>query len=249
MPTTPHLEPVVQDGSHPPYLLARDALSRAIATGVLAAGRRLPSERFLAEQLAVSRVTLRRALTQLQEHGLIESSARRGWRVRPVSFTHAPDTPGPGFADLNQALGFTVTATTLVCRVRPARSEEAEQLEVATGTALFELRRVRFLDGEPVCVTHDLVPHELAPGLEDEDFSTASLFGLLRERGNAAAGARYTARAALVGEEEAPLLGLTPPAAVLHTTRLSLQGDDATPLAWSREVYRSDRYELRLKLD
>ncbi|MER7760533.1 GntR family transcriptional regulator [Streptomyces sp. NPDC097619] len=244
----PTFRPVVADGAHPPYVLVRDALSHAIAAGTLPAGARLPSERYLCRELAVSRVTLRRALKELQELGVIESSARRGWQVRTLAFSHAAgDSMVRGFTAVNHGLGRAVTARVLEARTRPARSEEAGLLEVPTRAALFELRRVRFLDGLPVCLTHDLVPLETVPDIQDADFGTASLFALLAAAGQAPVTARYRARAALSTPETEGPLELTPPAAVLHTVRTSL-GAGGRPVAHTEEIYRADRYELRLTL-
>ncbi|MFE0102306.1 GntR family transcriptional regulator [Streptomyces sp. NPDC059009] len=247
-PGAPRFDPVPADGAQPPYLLAKQSLAHAIATGALAPGQRLPSERYLCEQLAVSRVTLRRTLTALKEEGLVDSSPRRGWRVADVGFTHAADASAlAGFADVNRRLGRAVTARVLLARTRKARSEEAERLQLPTGTAVFELHRLRSLDGLPVCVSHDLVPAAVAPALADADFTSASLFALLVAAGHAPATAQYTARAALATAQERRHLDLSAPAPVLHTTRLSHDADGA-PCADSRETYRADRYELRVTL-
>ncbi|MCY0934172.1 GntR family transcriptional regulator [Streptomyces sp. H34-S4] len=175
--------PVVPDGAQPPYVLAKQALAHAIAAGALAPEQRLPSERYLCEQLGISRSTLRHTLKELGEEGLVESSERRGRRVRRVGFGHSTDTAAlTGFAGLNRSLGRAVTARVLGARTRPAGSEEAERLQIATRAELFELRRVRFLDGLPVCVSHDLVPLAVAPAVTGADFTTASLFGLAADR-------------------------------------------------------------------
>ncbi|GAA4102106.1 GntR family transcriptional regulator [Streptomyces hundungensis] len=246
----PAFAPVSPNGAQPPYVLAQQALAHAIAAGILGPDQRLPSERHLCEQLGISRSTLRRTLKALEEDGLVESSERRGWRVRRVGFSRAVDGATlADFGEVNRDLGRTVTARVLAARTRPATSQEADRLQVATKDEVFELRRVRFLDGLPVCVTHDLVPLAVAPAVTEADFTTASLFGILAGAGHIPAGARYTARAALADAEHKRLLDLEPRAAapVLTTSRLSLD-TDGVPCADTRETYRADRYEVRLTL-
>ncbi|WP_327302185.1 GntR family transcriptional regulator [Streptomyces sp. NBC_01298] len=248
MPVEPAFSPVAPDGAQPPYVLAKQALAHAIAAGALAPEQRLPSERYLCEQLGISRTTLRRTLKELAEDGLVESSERRGWRVKRVGFSHSADSSAlDGFGEVNRRLGRAVTARVLARRTRAATSREAEPLQVPTGAALFELRRVRLLDGLPVCVTHDLVPLAVAPAVAGADFTTASLFGLLAAAGHVPVGARYTARAALADAEQKRLLDLSGPSPVLNTRRLSLDSA-GLPCAYSRETYRADRYEVRLTL-
>ncbi|AWZ08163.1 MULTISPECIES: GntR family transcriptional regulator [unclassified Streptomyces] len=248
MPVEPVFTHVSSGGGQPPYVLAQQALAHAIAAGALAPDQRLPSERHLCEQLGISRSTLRRTLKALEEDGLVESSERRGWRVRRVGFSHSADTAAlAGFGGVNRSLGRAVTARVLGARTRPAASEEAERLRITTGAELFELRRLRFLDGLPVCVTHDLVPLAVAPAVAGADFTTASLFGVLAAAGHVPVGARYTARAALADAEQERLLDLSGPSAVLNTRRLSLDAEGA-PCADTRETYRGDRHEVRLTL-
>ncbi|MFF3014901.1 GntR family transcriptional regulator [Streptomyces sp. NPDC057939] len=248
MSVEPVFHPVPPNGAHPPYVLAKQALAHAIAAGALAPEQRLPSERHLCEQLGISRSTLRRTLKALEEDGLVESSERRGWHVRHVGFSRSADTAAlAGFGPTNRSLGFAVTARVLLARTRPAASAEAERLRLATKDPLFELRRLRFLDGAPVCVTHDLVPLAVAPAVTGADFTTASLFGILAAAGHVPVGARYTARAALADAEQKRLLGLSGAAPVLNTRRLSLDAD-GIPCADTREGYRADRYEVRLTL-
>ncbi|MEU6120406.1 GntR family transcriptional regulator [Streptomyces sp. NPDC047123] len=248
MPGPPRLDPVAADGAQPPYVLAQQSLAHAIATGSLAPGQRLPSERYLCEQLGISRGTLRRTLTGLRQQGLVESSPRRGWEVTQVGFTHSADSAALiSFTDVNRRLGRTVASRVLRARTRRATSAEAESLGLDTGAPLFELRRVRFLDGLPICLSHDLIPASLAPGIDRQDFTTASLLGFLAGSGHAPTRARYTARAAFADDEEAAHLDLTAPAPVLRTTRLSYDAA-GTACADNRETYRADRHELRLTL-
>ena len=69
------------------YETCADVLSREIAQGVLKPGQRLASERALATTLGFTRLTVRRALQELAERGLLEPDERRGWQVcgGPVS--------------------------------------------------------------------------------------------------------------------------------------------------------------------
>jgi DNA-binding FadR family transcriptional regulator len=71
----------------PTHAIVADAIRRRIALGSLAAGDRLPTEREFADQLGVSRMTLRAAIRILNEEGLLITSRGRsgGTRVAPPS--------------------------------------------------------------------------------------------------------------------------------------------------------------------
>ena len=55
-----------------------------------------------------------------------------------------------------------------------------EQLGLAPGAALFELERLRLMDNVQILIDCTRVPLTLAPELEEVDFSTASLYAVLR---------------------------------------------------------------------
>ncbi len=67
------------------------ALRRAILSGALRAGQKLPPERRLAEQFGVNRLTLRSALAQLLAHGLVTVKQGSGYTVADVARVGGPD--------------------------------------------------------------------------------------------------------------------------------------------------------------
>lgn len=69
---------VDSDDPRPPYLQVADGLRHAIQTGELAAGRKLPSGRELAEQWGVALMTLQKAVDLLRSEGLVYSQQGRG---------------------------------------------------------------------------------------------------------------------------------------------------------------------------
>ncbi|MCL2553441.1 MAG: GntR family transcriptional regulator, partial [Actinomycetia bacterium] len=151
---TPSADPAP---SLPRGLLADDALPlyAQVATRLWAdlaahgaqVGDRLPSERTLATRYAVSRVTLRAALTELSARGMVESAAARGWFVTRHAAVPAPapaevetpDTAGrrahavEGFADYAAKHGLTTSSRVLHSTVRPATVSEAERLRIGPG--------------------------------------------------------------------------------------------------------------------
>src|SRR5690606_34370983 len=64
------------------YVKVADQLTRLIVEGVFAVGGRLPSERDLADQLKVSRPTIREAMIALELSGIIEIRTGSGIYVR-----------------------------------------------------------------------------------------------------------------------------------------------------------------------
>ena len=76
-----------------------ERLGRAIKLGLLAPGERLPPERRLAEQLELSRSTVREALRLLYDAGYLE--ARRGRRGGVFVAQQLPTGPAPGMLALD----------------------------------------------------------------------------------------------------------------------------------------------------
>src|SRR5690349_20113791 len=101
-------------------------LASRIADERLPRGTQLPTERELSEELAVSRVTVRRALAALRAAGAVESFQGRG------TFVTAPRVGEPpnalmSFSQLAASGGLCATANVLRQAVRPATIEEGER--------------------------------------------------------------------------------------------------------------------------
>lgn len=217
-----------------------------IARRDLEPGQRLPPERTLATQLRVSRVTVRRALRELAEAGLIDSAAGRGSFVSGGPLAEPPNAL-MGFSELGAARGLTPTARVLAARVRPATFDEAGLFGVAPGADIFDLRRLRLLDGVATAVDGSRVPLVRAPGLADVDFSTASLYATLDSLGVGPVRADYTVRAAAAGGEEAALLGLEAGAPMLVTETLAYDGEGRL-VELGTTAYPGDRYRFNATL-
>ncbi|MFE2749347.1 GntR family transcriptional regulator [Streptomyces scopuliridis] len=222
-------------------------LSDALRRGVYPVGGRLPGERDLAMTLGVSRSTLRLALGRLAEENRLERSSQRGWFVRRNVVGEPPSTL-QSFSEMARSRGLRPQSTVLHCRARPAAFEEARQLAIAPASRVLELRRLRSLDGVPVCVDSSVVVLALAPGLAEVDLTDRSLYETLeQDYGLRIAHSSYTVHAAAADEATAELLDIEPGDPVLIGEELTYS-DDGSPVLTGRMVYRSDAYRFQADL-
>lgn len=221
------------------------AIAAQVTSGALPPGTRLPAERELCARFAVSRVTVRRALGELRERGLIDVEEARGW------FVAQPALGEPNalmsFSEMAEERGLTPASTVVRAATRPATAEEAEELRIAPGAALFDLERVRRLDGVPVALEQSRVPLALAPALAKADLASGSLYATLRRLGVSPAQADYVLQSVAAGPREAKLLGLAAGAPLLLASARTF---DATgrPIELSRSHFCGERYRFRATL-
>jgi GntR family transcriptional regulator len=219
-------------------------IARQIANGEIARGSRLMSERDLGKHFNVSRVTIRRALLELQERGLIEPEGARGWFV--ASSLGEPNAL-MGFSEMARARGLKPGSRVLKSEVRAATLDEAERLGIAPGAKLFELERIRLLDSVPVAQERSRIVVDLAPEIAQANFETASLYDELRKFGVIAHAADYTLQASAATKREAELLDVAIGAPLLVATATThLLNGKAMEL--SHSVFRGDRYRFRTTL-
>ncbi|MFB7087067.1 GntR family transcriptional regulator [Streptomyces sp. NPDC056296] len=168
----------------------------------------------------------------------------------------APAAPGApagrsvqGFADYALRHGLSVRTRVLDSAVRPAAVQEAEELRIAPGAALFEMRRLRYLDDLVVVVEHNRLPLALCPRLAGTDFGRASLYATLRTAnpGQFPRVADYSVEARQPTTEERELLEIADVTPVLVATQLAYN-QEARPLELTVAIYRGDRYRFRASI-
>ena len=143
----------------------RDELARRIEEGLLPRGARLPSEPELADELRVSRPTLREALQALAAEGLVRRLRGSGTFVLDRPRVANSLDFNFGVTDAIRAAEMTPGTRDAQWRVEPAMADDAERLGVAAGTSLVVIDRTRTADDRPVVVSRDI----LVRGLLGED--------------------------------------------------------------------------------
>jgi GntR family transcriptional regulator len=235
----------IGNASQPLYHRVYRQISQEIESGALSPGDRLPSERWLCDELGVSRATVRRAIEELVLDGLVEARGR-GSFVTGEALAEPPNTL-MSLSELGRSRGLEATSRVLTHEVRPATLDEAEAFGIAPGAELLELQRLRMLDGLPISIDHNRVPLRLLPSALDVDFTTASLYAALDAEGHHLTRADYEVEARAVAEDEAELLGLAQGAPVLQTITVAIK-EDGQVVDLGRTIYRADRYRFQATL-
>ncbi|MGW1341093.1 GntR family transcriptional regulator [Kribbella sp. NPDC002412] len=227
--------------------VAYGRLTGGLRRGIYAPGSRLPGERGLAEQLGVSRATLRQALVRLADEGLLERSAQRGWFV-PEKVVGTPPSVLQSFTEMARARGLRPTSRILDVRERQASLDEAELLGIAPAAPVLRVYRLRGMNEIPICLDDAVLIAERARALADVDLTDRSLYQALEETcGIVVARSAYTLQALIAGPEQADLLGLAANAPVLVGQEVTYD-TAGLPVLISRTTYRGDAYRFQADL-
>ncbi|AUN40487.1 GntR family transcriptional regulator [Tsukamurella tyrosinosolvens] len=232
LPRSSHTEP-------PRYFRAKLELQRRI--GDLGHGDTLPAERRLAEQLGVSRTTLRKALAELSAEGVLRREHGSGTYVAPPKVVRVRQ-----LTSLSEDFGVDgkqVSSRLLSCDHITADAETQAALELPRGARVYRVTRLRIVDDEPLAIeeAHLRGPlRGLATRLEEQ----ASLYRVLREQyARAITAVEDTVETALASPSEAELLGVTAGHPLLMVHRLGRDADGLA-LEWTRSIYRGDRFKF-----
>lgn len=227
---------------------AREQVRQLVHRGVYAPGTRLPGERELAATTKVSRSTLRLALEHLEDEGVLDRQPQRGWFVTRRALIGDRSSSLQSFSDIVRRKGFTPTAVVLSHEVRGASMEEASRLEIAPASTVIDLRRLRGMDGNPICIDRSLLIEARTPQLAGADLADSSLYETLEhECGIVIGHASCELQAAAADPEVARLLRIAEGAPVLHYRDVSR--DQNEEIVMSSELhYRGDAYRFESDL-
>jgi GntR family transcriptional regulator len=229
--------------SSPLYHQIANSLAERIRGGELRVGDLLPSERELARDLAVSRLTVRQALSLLRQQGLIEPQHGKGYFVRQPRIDQPVDIL-IGFSANMLAKGIQPGARLLELHTLLADRMLAPALEVSVGDPLFAIHRVRLANQIPVALEYSYFPARLFPSLTDFDLEASSIYAILNEEyGVALASAHQSLEPVVAQSQQAKLLEIQRGAPLMLVVRTSRDARGRV-VEYARDFYRGDCFRF-----
>jgi len=240
---TPVTEIIDKYSIIPIYYQLAKIFEKYILDGKLKPGEALPPEHEIAEKYDISRMTVRRAISELITAGMVYSQKGKG------NFVAKPKLDNFVFELTNfheeiQKRGMNPSSKLLEVKIVRADKILSEKLDVKFNTSCLYFRLVLSADDEPLVYENKYVVYtKQKPILETElkDPSLSSLAAIHSDHFPIIS--KRVLQASIITEEEAAILGtdLNTPVFVVEQT---VYDTEKKPIGWGKSVYRGDRYKL-----
>jgi len=230
----------------PLYRQLERKMRDAIVLKKLAAGDPLPAERELAEQFAVSRITVRKALDALVEEGLLNRRHGTGTFVaNPREKVEKNVAKLASFTEEMQARGRVASSVWLHRARGEVTPEESLILSMGPGTPVYRFHRIRYADGAPMALDYSTIPAFCLPSPEAVE---SSLYTALEATGHRPTRALQRLRAVLFTDKQAELLEVAPRDAGLLIERRGFL-KDGRMVEVTQSYFRGDAYDFVAELN
>ena len=237
-----YLRPLDDAHALPLYQQLQRALRDAIENRILGPDDALPPERDLAEDLCVSRITVRKAIDGLVEEGLLVRRQGSGTFVsNRVEKNFAKLT---SFSEDMRARGRKPRSVWLNRARRHGDAGRVAAAAIQPGTPVYRFHRIRYADDVPMALEYATVLASCLPSL---DAVESSLYEALERTGNRPVRALQRLRAVLFTAEQAKLLKAQRRDAGLLVERLGFL-KDGRAVEFSQSYYRGDIYDFVAEL-
>jgi GntR family transcriptional regulator len=233
------------DGNAPLYARLKRLVQEAVAAGSLRPGDAIPAERDVAEMLAVSRVTVRKAFSELVAEGILVQRRGSGTYVGgPVRRIEQPLSRLTSFTEDMQLRGLKTDAEWLDRSAGLPTPEEALKLSISPADRVSRFHRLRRANGMPMAIELAVVPQRFLP---EPERVTNSLYAALDARGVKPVRALQRLHATSLSQGDAALLQLPAGSPALFIERISYLADGRT-VEYTRSHYRGDSYDFVAEL-
>lgn len=166
--------------AEPLYLQLKDQLLENITNGIYAKGEKIPTENELAQKFSVSRITVRKALKELEQEGLLVRRQGKGTFVTDHSLRR-DISHNSSFSQICRSTGLVPGARTIKSVIEDATASDVRELGIAPDSKVIVLERIRYADNTPVAIEFSRFPEQFS-FLIEEDLNNASLIELLSNK-------------------------------------------------------------------
>lgn len=231
-------------GPIPLYFQVSSRLEQAIRSGRIPTGARLDNEISIGQRLGLSRPTVRRAIQELVDKGLLVRRRGIGTQVVQGQVTRQVELTSL-YEDLKSSHHEPGTRV-LVHEVRSAGATVADQLGIPEGADVVYLRRQRSTDGVPVAILENYLPAEFAD-ITTEQLERLGLYQILRARGVSIRIANQRIGARRAHGDESELLDIDRGGPVLTMERVAFDSAGRA-VEYGHHCYRPDMYSFETTL-
>lgn len=224
----------------PLYMQLVQQIQQAVTDGVLSPGDRIEGEPVLVERLGISRATIRHAIDQLVDRGVLMRKHGVGTQVAAANLARRS-----GLISLYDELledGQQPSTTLIEVAVVPAPTDIATALQLVASADVLFIKRLRSAGGKPFAIMRNWLPLGTLD-LDDFDPQAEGLYAALRRAGISPDVAHQSVGAAGATEEEGSLLDLPEGDPVLTMVTTSYMGL-GQPVEIGQHTYRPDVHRV-----
>ncbi|MFB8580925.1 GntR family transcriptional regulator [Enterococcus gallinarum] len=229
----------------PVYIQIHDQIKANIENETYKIGDRLPSERELAKQFCVSRMTLRQAIQTLADEGILERKIGSGTYVarQKVQEKMSGTT---SFTEIMRSLGRVPSSKAVAYFLTAPSSSEMEKLQLEGHETILRMERIRYADDVPICFEVASIPEKLIYNFSKEEI-ISSLYHVLEEKGGHKIGAASQTISAMIASEQiADYLQIKRGDAILRMRQITCF-ENGQPFEYVRTQYVGNRFEFYLE--
>lgn len=231
------------------YLQLETELKQAILDGKYGVGERIPTEQELCDMFGMSRITVRRAVQDLVEEGLLNKVRGRGTFVAvPKHILGAQPAPERGFGDMSST-GKRTVHKVLEKSVEHADTDLGKLLGIAPGSEVYYIRRLILEENFPMAIDNLFVSAKRFPDLPDLLHDDTSFYELVDEHYQYKFGMEsLTLDASTARGDEGTLLRC-PVGSPLFILRKKMYCANGVPMHYSKSIVRADRISYHFEVD
>ena len=229
------------EGTRPKYRRLYQTIEECVESEVFGPGERVPSERALAEGLGISRVTVRKAFSELFQYGMLDRKHGAGTYV-PKPIEKSVSSVASFTEDMARHRLTPSSKTVSVKKIIPdAHLDLVFRLE--PGQSVIEIRRIRYANDFAIAYEVVIVPDNVLPDLQNIG---QSLYKDMEQMGYRPSSAVQRIKALNANKIHAAMLDINPGAAILHIERHGVV-ENGSVVEYTNSYYRSDSYEFVTK--
>ena len=227
------------DKGIPLYYQLKEIIRDKIERGIWAAGDQISNEMELVTEYNVSRATVRQAILDLVHEGILTRRKGKG------TFVSSPKIAGDLTINFYYPEEFGVKHIPMCKNIIESPAWVAKQMQIETGTRVYEIIRVRLFNEEPAAVETMYLPVDAFPDLlEIETTLEERMFDLLAKHYGVTISKFITyVEPALLNVYESRLLHVSQNQLALRITKVGLN-EQNNPFLMTMSIFRGDRYKL-----